>query len=75
MTDDELAEAVVDGLEGWEETEFVCSCRWQSGERAPSLWGRLGKPLACRDCGMTLRGHIYRGRDKNGNCFVDIDYS
>jgi hypothetical protein len=70
MTDDELAEAVVDGLEGWEETDFVCSCR----NPHPSLWGRLDQPLMCRECGRKVVTHIYRGRDKKGNCFVDIDY-
>jgi hypothetical protein len=77
MTDEE-AEAVIDGLSGWERTDFVCGSCYPRGsardEGADVLWACLDGPLECRYCGRKYPTHIYRGRNLRGDCLVDIDF-
>lgn len=61
MTDDELAEAVVDGLSGIFETGYVCSACWLGEDGKPTtflLLGEAGKPIWCPACGLIYPRHI-----------------
>jgi hypothetical protein len=67
--DEEMAEAVVDALADWIESDWYCTYCYITAAfpHGTQLWGQPGKPLVCRRCSHEFPKHIMQ---EDGSVFL-----